>query len=169
MPDAVIDAPTIATTTAQPAAVVHLTIPRGRIQAEMPIAIKEIMSAVARQGLHPTGPLFAHHRAMSAESFDFEVGVPVDGTVTRDGRVSPSELPAATVVRTVYQGGYEGLSRAWEEFGRRARAELADELASRRLERGESIWERYLAGPESGGDPSSWRTELVVPLRPARA
>lgn len=167
MTDVVIDAPTIATTTAQRAAVVRLTIPRSRMQAEMPVAIREVMASVARQGLRATGPLFAHHLAMSAESFDFEVGVPVDGTPVRDGRVAPGELPAATVVRTVYHGGYEGLHRAWEEFGRRAKHELTEAIERQRLEPADTIWERYLAGPESSADPSTWRTELNQPMRRA--
>ncbi|NPC76604.1 AraC family transcriptional regulator, partial [Corallococcus exiguus] len=29
------------------------------------------------------------------------------------------------------------------------------------------VWECYLTGPETGGDPSAWRTELIQPLRPA--
>lgn len=36
--------------------------------------------------------------------------------VTEVGRVESGELPAATVVRTVYHGPYEGLPDAWGEL-----------------------------------------------------
>ena len=53
---------------------------------------------------------------MSADTFDFELGVEVSTPVKATGRVKPGELRAAKVARTVYRGPYEGLPAAWGEF-----------------------------------------------------
>lgn len=156
-----IDAPRIARTEELQAAVVHLQIPRDMLEAEMPAAIEEVRRALADQGVEPCGPMFAHHLTTSAERFDFEVGYPVSAPVAPRGRVKPGILPGVQVVRSVYRGPYEGLFAAWDEFGKRAEVELA----KHGLRPGSTLWETYLAGPETDPDPSAWRTELNVPLR----
>ena len=118
----------ITETKAQIAAVIHLTIPRDQVQREMPLAIEELMAAVSAQGLRTFGPLFAHHLKMSPDVFDFEVGFPVSAPITPAARVKSGGLPAAKIARTVYHGGYEGLFAAWSEFGKRAKAELAEQM-----------------------------------------
>ena len=40
---------------------------------------------------------------------------------------------------------------------------LARDIAG--LTPADGLWERYLAGPETGPDPAQWRTELNQPLR----
>ena len=137
---------------AQSAAVIHLTIPREQIQAVMGSAIGEIYSTLSAQRVAPAGPLFSHHFKMDPATFDFEVGVPVASPFTPTDRVKAGELPAATVVRTVYHGPYEGLGSAWGAFKSQIKAEGHTA--------GPNLWERYLTGPESGPDPATWRTEL---------
>jgi len=151
-----IDAPEITRTTAVESAIIHLTIPRERIRDEMGPAIGELMGTLAAQGIAPAGPIYSHHLRMDPATFDFEVGVPVASPVAPTGRVRPGALPAARVARTVYHGGYEGLGAAWGEFGAW--------LSANGHTPAENLWERYLAGPESGPDPSRWRTELIRPL-----
>ena len=151
-----ISTPEIVTVAAQPVAQIHLTIPRSEIRQVMGPAIQEVMSAVALQGVGPAGPWLSHHLRMAPEVFDFEVAVPVHGTVTSAGRVKPGTLPAATVARTVYTGPYEGLGAAWGEF--RAWITAAGHSPA------PNLWERYLVGPESGGDGPGYQTELNQPL-----
>jgi len=137
---------------AQPAAVIHLTIPRTEMQAAFPEAIHEILETLETQGMAPAGPPYARHFRFEPETFDFEVGFPTDGSVKPGGRVEAGELPAARVVRTIHQGAYEGLPAAWETFQTRIEAqELPVEKEFR---------ERYVVGPEAGPDPKNWRTEL---------
>ncbi|HEY6897580.1 MAG TPA: GyrI-like domain-containing protein, partial [Rhodocyclaceae bacterium] len=149
--------PEIIETAEQLTAVIHLTVPRSEIQAVMGPAIAEVLAAIAAQGLAPAGPCFSFHwRRPTATTFDFEVGFPVGKTITPTGRVKPGKLAAGKVVRTVYGGGYEGLGAAWGEFCAWIEAEgLAVQ---------ESLWECYVAGPESSADPATWRTELNQPL-----
>ena len=56
-----------------------------------------------------------------------------------------SKLPAVKVVRTIYQGGYEGLGAAWAEF--------CAWIETEGLNVQERLWECYLSGPESSPDP----------------
>jgi len=147
----VIDTPQIVRSRAEATAVIRIEVPRSEIQRVMEPAITEVLEVLRAQGVQPAGPLISYHRAMDPAVFDFEVGFPVSMAVRPSRRVVPSSLPAATVARTVYHGGYEGLGAAWSELSTWMKAEGH--------ESGPNLWERYLAGPESG-DPSAWRTEL---------
>lgn len=151
-----LDAPQITQTADQLTAVIHLTIPREEMRIVMGPGIGELMAVVAAQGIVPTGPWFTHHLRMEPGIFDFEIGVPVPSPVTAAGRVKPGTLPATRVARTVFHGCYEGLGAAWGELGAW--------IAAQGHTPGKDLWERYVAGPESSPDPTSWRTELNRPL-----
>ena len=151
-----LDKPQIVQTAVQLTAIIHLTIPREEIQNVMGPSLGELMAAVAAQGIAPTGPWFTHHLKMDPDTFDFEIGVPVNAPVATAGRVKAGQLPAATVARTVYHGDYESLGPAWAEFDAWITAEGHTP--------GPDLWERYIAGPELNPDPATWRTELNRPL-----
>lgn len=151
-----LDQPKIVRTAAQSTAVLRLTIPRAEIQQVMGPGYREVMAAVAAQGIAPVGPWFTHHLQMDPDTFDFEIGVPVATPVAAAGRVKPGRLPAATVARTVYRGRYEGLPAAWGEFMAWVAAQGHTPAAD--------LWEIYVAGPESSPDPADWRTELNRPI-----
>ena len=152
-----LDKPTILQTPAQKAAVIHLTIPRDRIQEEMGPGYNELMTTLKEQGITPTGPWFSHHFRMDPAVFDFEIGVPVSGEVKPVGRVKAGALPAVRVARTIYHGGYEGLGPAWGEFDAWLRNEGHNTAGD--------LWEVYAVGPETGPDSSNYQTELNRPLR----
>ncbi len=151
-----IDPPQILETEQQPAAVIHLTIPRAEIREVMGPAMGEVMATAREQAIGPAGPLFSHHFKMTPDVFDFEVGVPVTGEVKPVGRVKSSELPARRVARTIYRGPYEGLGEAWSEFEKW--------IAAGGHTSAPDLWERYVSGPESSPDPAQWQTELNRPL-----
>lgn len=151
-----IDTPQITHVAAQQTAVIHLAIPRAQIREVMGPGITELMQTVAAQGVATVGPWFTHHLRMHPETFDFEIGVPVDAPVAPAGRVRPGQLPAATVARTVYRGPYEGLGDAWGAFD--AWIAASGHTAA------PDLWECYVAGPEAGADATAWRTELNRPL-----
>ncbi len=151
-----IDTPHIAETPHRTTATIHLTVPRAEIQTVMGPGIGELMETLAAQGLTPAGPWYTHHLRMQPEIFDFEIGVPVSDAVTPAGRVVPGHLPTATVARTVYHGGYDGLGAAWGEFDAWIRENGHTPAAD--------LWEVYITGPESGDDTAGYRTELNRPL-----
>jgi effector-binding domain-containing protein len=148
--------PRITETIDQFTAVIRLTVPRAKIRDVVGPGIGELMAAIAAQGIAPAGPCFAHHLRIDPDTFDFEIGVPVAASVVAAGRVTPGQLPAATVARAVYHGAYEGLGAAWGELD----AWIAAEGHTPRPD----LWECYVAGPESNPDPATWRTELNRPL-----
>jgi effector-binding domain-containing protein len=149
--------PEIVETSPVQAAVIRLTIPRGEMMAAFGPAVSELMAALAAQGVAPSGAVFAHHLTTSADMFDFELGVPVGSPVVPSGRVQAGQLPASRVARTVYTGPYEGLHAAWGAFGAWIYAHGYQPALD--------LWEVYATGPQSGPDPSTWRTELNRPLR----
>jgi len=139
-----------------PAALIHITVPRAEIQQVMGPAFGELAAALAAQGITPAGPFFSHHLRMEADTFDFDLGVPVASPVAPVGRVQPGEQPGGRVAQTVYQGGYEGLSGGWSA--------LMAWLEAEGQPHAPNLWERYLTGPADSPDPADWRTELNRPV-----
>jgi len=151
-----LDTPQIAQTDAQPTAIIRFTIPRHEIRNVVGPGYSELMAAIAAQGIAPAGPWFMHQLRMDPETFDFELGVPISDPISAAGRVTAGQLPPATVARTVYHGGYEGLGDAWAEFDAWITAEGHAPAPN--------LWECFITGPESNPDPATWRTELNRPL-----
>jgi effector-binding domain-containing protein len=151
-----IETPQITHTNACKTAIIHVTVSQEEIQKVMGPALQELMSAIAEQGIASTGPWFTHHLRRPADSFDFEVSVPVAKPIIPAGRVQPGEWPAMRVARTIYHGGYEGLGDAWSEF--------IDWIETNGHETTQDLWEVYTVGPEASSDPTNWRTELNQPL-----
>lgn len=147
-----IETPEVVRTEARPTAFIHLRIPRAEMQKVFGPTMEELLGALEDQGLSPDGPVFAHHLRMTPETFDVRLGVPVADPVTEVGRVESGELPAATVVRTVYHGPYEGLPDAW--------GELDAWMKEQGHAQAPDLWESYMEGPDTTSDPSAWRTQL---------
>ena len=152
-----LDTPKIVQVSDQRIAAIHLTVPRAEIRKVMGPGIAELRAVLAAQGVVPTGPWFTYHLRMDPGIFDFQIGLPVSEPVTASGRVKPARLPAATLARTVYHGGYEGLAAAWGEFD--AWIKASGHVPA------PDLWEVYSLGPESSPDPARWCTELNQPLR----
>ena len=106
-----IDTPEITHTRTQLTALIHLTIPPSEIQSVMGPGISEVITAAKAQGIGPAGPWFTHHLKMDPAVFDFEICVPVTAPLAPVGRVTPGEIPAMRVARTIYCGPYEGLGQ----------------------------------------------------------
>lgn len=151
-----IDTPQIIQTTPQITAFIHLTVTLEEMQKVFGPSIGELLSTLAAQGLAPVGPVFAHHLRGPAETFDFELSVPVSAPVTASGRVQPGEWPAMRVARTIHHGPYEGLRESWGEF--MAWIETHGHTPA------PDLYECYLTNPDSDPDPATWRTELNRPL-----
>lgn len=151
-----IETPQIVATAGQPVAALHICTPRSEMRNVMGPGIQEAMAAVQAQGVGPIGPWFAHHHEITAERFDFDICVPVSASIDPVGRVRPWTRPALDVVRTVYQGPYEGLGDAWQAFD--------DWIAAKGVQAASDVYERYLVGPESTADATRYRTELSRPL-----
>jgi effector-binding domain-containing protein len=144
--------PELTTTTDVPAATIHLVVPGKDMPKYMDPAIQEIIQVLADQGMRPVGPMFSYHHRRPSDTFDFEIGFPVAKRMDEKGRVKNSALPAAKVVRAVYQGPYEQLGNAW--------GELQAWVRDQKLQEDGRFFERYLNNPDEVKDPKDYRTEL---------
>ncbi len=147
-----ISEPRIVTHEAVRTASIHLVIPGQDMPRSIDPAIQEILATLAAQGMRPAGPMFSYHHRRPSDTFDFELGFPVERIIMPAGRVMASSLPSARVVRSVHQGPYEGLSQAWRMLEKWVRE-------ARHAETGR-FWERYLNNPTEVPDPTLYRTEL---------
>jgi effector-binding domain-containing protein len=147
-----ISTPELITSQEQRTAVIHLVIPGQDMPKHIDPAIQEVLKVMQEQGLHPIGPMFSYHHRRPSDTFDFELGFPVAKDIKPTGRVVNGVLPAEKVVRTVYQGPYEGLGPAWGELERWVR-DHGHEGNGR-------FWECYLNNPDEVESPSEYKTEL---------
>ena len=151
-----LDTPTLVKSSEALIAYMHFEIPREEIQVVMGPGLHELRRTAEAQDIEVVGPWFTHHLRMSPNFFDFRICLPVAKPVEPTKRVRAGVLDAANVVRSIYQGPYEGLGAAW--------GELMSWIAANGLKARPDLWERYLAGPESNTDPATFRTELNRPL-----
>lgn len=130
----------------------------------MPATFDETFSALvpalAEQGIEIAGPAFSLHHRMPGATMTFEVGMPVaaplDGELEAGGiTFVPSQLPAAEVATISHLGGYDGLGGAW--------GDLMQRVAADGRQPGLPFWEVYVTEPSPDMDPSTLRTDLVVP------
>lgn len=142
----------IVQTDEQLTASIHLVVGGPDMPNVMDAAIQELYATVLGQGAEPTGPLFSYHHRRPSDTFDFEIGVPVNKAIAPTGRVQPSILPAVTVARAIYRGPYEGLSSGWQE--------MMSKVAEANLETADRFWERYVKGPMEAQGPEDYETEL---------
>ena len=147
-----ITTPGVITTQEVITAAIPLVIPGRDMPKYMDPAIQEIIKTLADQGMRPTGPMFSYHHRRPADTFDFEIGFPVSKAIKSEGRVVNSKLPAVKVVRSVYQGPYEGLAQAWPALQKWVRENEHGETGR--------FWECYLNNPDEVKDPKDYRTEL---------
>ena len=147
-----ISTPEVITTKELLTASIPLVIPGRDMPKYMDPAIQEIISVLTAQGMGPTGPMFSYHKRRPSETFDFEIGFPVAKAIKEEGRVVNSRLPAVQVVRSVYQGPYEGLAQAWPALQKWVRENGHGETGK--------FWECYLTNPDEVADPKDYRTEL---------
>ena len=136
----------------QQTATIHLVIPGVDMPRYMDPAITEVFEALSTLRMAPIGPLFSYHHRRPSDTFDFEIGVPIDQPFAATGRVRPSAIPACRVFRVTYVGPYDGLGPAWQESS--ALLEAAGHRSAG------TFWESYVTDPTQEPDSSAWRTEL---------
>lgn len=144
--------PQVIETKEQFTASIHLTIPGRDMPKYMDPAIQEILMTLKDQGLQPAGPMFSYHHRRPSDTFDFEIGFPVSKAIKPAGRVVNGKLPSMKVVRSVYQGPYEGLAQGWTALQSWVRENKYGENGR--------FWESYLSNPQEVPDPKNYRTEL---------
>lgn len=121
-----------------------------------------LASALAEQGIHPTGAAFSLHHRFPVDTADLEVGFPVDGLLEAPIELpsgftaEASSLPAGRVAVRSHLGGYDTLGEAWGAF-MEAVGEAGEQSRF-------PIWELYVSNPAETKDPSTLRTDLFSVL-----
>ena len=145
----------LTTVPSETVAVVHRRVPVDRLPTFFAEAFHKVAEALVDSGGTIAGPPFGWYRTMPGKEVDVSAGFPVAGDVhTPDGGVVVTERPGGRAFVAVHVGPYDGLAKTWSEV-----EGYVDEYA---LSQREDCWEEYLSEPT--GDPSTWRTRVVVPL-----
>lgn len=143
--------------TEQPTAVVAGTKKVAEIGPWLGEAYHSVIETMREQGALPAGPPFARYHQMGGGEFEVEAGFPTSAPITDSGRVKASTLPGGQVARTVHVGPYDGMESTYEA--------VFSWIAEQGGQPSGDPWEVSLTDPQENPDPSSWRTEIVVPYR----
>jgi effector-binding domain-containing protein len=121
-------------------------------------ALPTLFGYCAEHGIVIAGPPLGIYYHVADGVFDMAVAIPVDGLAEP---VDPSmffgSLPGGRVVRGTHVGPYDQITQAWGVLMEQAEADGLTRLAG-------PCWEEYKLGPDSGKNPSEWRTDLVQPI-----
>jgi effector-binding domain-containing protein len=139
----------------------YTAVVRGEMQREeMPgwlsNAYRTVGAYLGRAHVSPTGPPFARFTFLD-DLVAVEAGFPVAQEIPGEGAVEPSTLPDGPAAVTTHFGRYEELEAAYQAVHRW--------LDDHGLVPASPHWEIYFTDPHADPDPSTWRTDLVVPYR----
>jgi uncharacterized protein YndB with AHSA1/START domain len=154
--DAAISTPRLAQTPSGSVAFIHLQIAKHEIQQAMGPGIQEIFAAIKTQSAQVTGPWFTVHHSLKADSWDFDICVPIQAALEPVGRVQHKQRAPSKAITCSYFGGYEGLHNGWSA--------LRTWTQAQKYNRAGWICEVYEVGPESGLPADQWRTQLYQPI-----
>lgn len=140
-------------------AVSSATVELAEIGPWVSAAFGRVAAALASQRIQPTGPPYVRYFPLGDRRFRVEAGFPVQQRIDSQADVTPATLPAGPVLVTVHAGSYDSVSESYERI---------DSWASERgVTTSSSPWEVYLTDPSANPDPSTWRTEVFVPVVPS--
>lgn len=148
----------------QPVLSIRATIPVARLGDTMGERIRVLSQFLRERGAQPAGPPFVRYHTFGETDTDMEFGVPVTEPTAGDGEVGGGELPGGSAATTWHLGAHDRLGEAYGRI-ERWRREHGREPAG-------PGWEVYQwidlgASGESTSqpDPSTWRVQLVQPIR----
>ncbi len=139
----------------QQTAVEFATLATAEIGPFLGKAFGECAAYLARKGAGPVGLPFARYRDVGGGQFEIEAGFVATTPVSGEGDVEPSDLPRGTAAVTVHVGPYDAIAPAYVALGEWVRDQGGEPNGD--------PWEVYLTDPSVDPDPSSYRTEVVMP------
>ena len=141
---------------AQPVASLRDIIPTYSDIGEL---FEEMFSYLGQKGVTPSGPPFViyHDEEFRETDADVEVVVPMGGQIPEGERIRMRRLPEVEEMASViHNGSYETIG---ETYG-----QLMGWIEDSGYQIAGPGREIYLHGPESGDDPSTYVTEIQMPL-----
>jgi effector-binding domain-containing protein len=143
----------------QTVASVRDTIPT---YSDLKTILTRLFAGLGQRGLRPTGPVLAvyYDPEYREHDVDVEAAVPVIAASPGEGAVTVRELPGAeTMACVLHEGSYDSISQAYTALMTWIEANAYRTTGPNR--------EIYLRGPESGGDPATYVTEVQFPVEKA--
>ena len=141
---------------AQPVASVRDTAPAYNAVGQF---LSEVFAHLGQHRVSPAGPPIGiyHDHEFREQDLDIEVAVPVAGAVPEGERVKKQELPAVEEMAcTVHEGSYETVGAKY--------GQLMTWIEDSGYRMCGPVREVYVRGPESGDDPSTYVTEIQLPV-----
>lgn len=148
----------------QPVLSVRTTVPVAQLNAAQGEALRALWDHLRQQDLRPVGAPYVRYHTFGDSETDVEVGVPVPKAAVGADQVAAGELPGGTLVSVWHLGSHDRLHDAY--------VALEAWLKEHGREPAGAAWEVYdwidlstEPDPAVWPDPSTWRTQLVQPIR----
>jgi effector-binding domain-containing protein len=147
----------------QPVLSIRATIRVDQLGEAMGDRIQALSNYLQQHDVLPAGPPYVRYHTFGNTETDMEFGVPVAGPAAGAGRISSGELPGGPAAVTSHLGAHDKLGDAY--------ARITAWLKEHGREPTGPAWEVYhwidlsRAEDPSSWDPSTWRTDLVQPIR----
>ena len=122
----------------------------------------EVFAYLGRHRITPAGPPIGiyHDPEFREQDVDVEVAVPVTGSIPEGERLKGRELPAVEEMACIiHQGSYETIGGTY--------GQLMAWIEATGYRMAGPVREVYVQGPESGDDPSTYVTEIQLPVEKA--
>jgi effector-binding domain-containing protein len=148
----------------QPVLSIRATVQIAELAEAMGDRLAALSGYLQQSGARPAGSPFVRYHTFGESETDMEVGIPVVEPVAGEGRIAAGALPGGPATTTWHLGPHDRLGDAY------ARLEAGRTAHGR--EPAGAPWEVYHwinpgqdRGPASSPDPSSWRTQLIQPIK----
>ncbi len=126
--------------------------------------IRALSSYLQQSGAQLAGPPFVRYHTFTETETDLELGIPMVAPIVGEGRIAASSLAGGPAIITWHIGPHDTLAEAY--------ARMQAWLNEHGREPDGAPWEIYYwidpkqyRGPATWPDPSSWRTQLVQPIK----
>jgi effector-binding domain-containing protein len=126
--------------------------------------IRALSRYLQQSGAQLAGPPFVRYHTFTQTETDLELGIPVVAPVEGEGRIAAGELAGGPAISTWHIGPHDTLAEAY--------ARIQAWLNEHGREPDGAPWEVYYwidpnqyRGAATWPDPSSWRTQLVQPIK----
>ena len=148
----------------QPVVSIRSTILIANLGEAMGERLQALSGYLQQSGARPVGPPFVRYHTFGATEADLETGIPVVDPIVGEGRIAVSELPAGPAVTTWHFGSHDTLGEAY--------ARIHSLIQEGGHEPNGAAWEVYYwidpndsGAPSTFPDPSTWRTQLIQPIK----
>jgi effector-binding domain-containing protein len=132
----------------------------------IPQSLEAVFAWLGKQGTAPAGAPFVRYIVIDMEKeLTIEVGVPVAGVLSGEGRITPGTLPAGRYASLVYTGIDNGIKAngALLDWGKQ-QGLVWDSWTTEKGDAFGARIEAFLTDPADEPDMAKWETEVAIRL-----